>query len=80
MLLITEFMDGGDLHKAISRRQISWEKRRVPPAVPPRCAAAPCAACPHAGLGSQHACLMLQVLVVSQPGPQHGSALSQIYP
>ena len=30
MLLITEFMDGGDLHKAISKRQISWDKRRAP--------------------------------------------------
>ena len=27
MLLITEFMDGGDLHKAINKRQISWDKR-----------------------------------------------------
>ena len=27
MLLITEFMDGGDLHKAINKHQISWNKR-----------------------------------------------------
>ena len=27
MLLITEFMDGGDLHKAINKHQISWYKR-----------------------------------------------------
>ena len=36
MLLITEFMDGGDLHKAIAKRQVSWHKR---------CAADTCSTC-----------------------------------
>lgn len=27
MLLVTEFCDGGDLMKAIAKRQISWQKR-----------------------------------------------------
>ena len=39
MLLITEFMDGGDLHKAINKRQIAWDKRRVPSVVLCRCSA-----------------------------------------
>ncbi len=41
MLLITEFMDGGDLHKAINKHQISWYKRcsALTPSCP-RCLAA----------------------------------------
>ena len=35
MLLITEFMDGGDLFKAISRKQVSWTLRcGASPALP----------------------------------------------
>jgi len=41
MLLITEFMDGGDLHKAINKHQISWYKRcgalHPVPSASPRC-------------------------------------------